>query len=633
MIRAALAVCLAALLIACSSPRSGAQPAQRADTVPATAAVESDPTPSGSATAAMLEPEPEPPRTDRYDLARRYLGLTITTPPLTQPPAARVGDTRSFFVYDLDANQAIEVQATLFARTEHADIWAQNGQRMSRADAERAGDAFESNVYPQVTAAFGLPAPAPGGAPGRIAILHAALRGAGGYFSEGDLLPRALVPYSNEQQMIYVDISVARPGERVYDGLVAHELQHLVHQQRNPYADTWFNEGLSEVADEMLGGANSYLRRFETAPETQLNAWPSGASTAPHYGAAHSFLRYLLRHYGGLDRAKDLSALGGNGVSNVERYLRAEFNTGFLDVFADWTVANLLDQDGDGRYSQPGINHRVRSIEKLPATGSGERSVGQFGTRYLEIEPNGRDTVLTFDGTLSVPRVNLTTPSSGAYWWSNRSDSMDSRLTRELDLRGVDRATLRFKLWFDIERDYDWGYVSASRDGGRTWQALSGRHTTDRDPLRVAYGPGYSGRSGGGDSAEWVDETIDLTSYAGSRILLRFEYVTDEATVADGLAIDEISVPEIGLRDGADSRASWLANGFLRVTGPLEQRFIVQLVEQAPDGSTTVRRITLDASNHAQIVIPGVTQKATVVVSGATLGTTEPATFRFDLRR
>jgi hypothetical protein len=650
MIRTALFACLLAILAACAEDSPRAAPAgtptaaERAAATPAGASAADTPAappaaagparPAGrSAPAATGDLEPEPPRADLHDLARRYRGLDVTAPPPTQPPAARVGDVRRFFVYDLNATRVLEVSATLLAQTEHADIWAQESQRFSRADGERAGEVFESRVYPEVTAAFGLPAPAPDGSPGRIAILHTQLRGAGGYFSGSDQLPRALVPSSNEQQIVYLDASNARPGDRAYAGLLAHEFQHLVHQQRNPHSDTWINEGLSEVADELLGGDNAFLRRFETSPDTQLNHWPPEGNTAAHYGAAHSFLRYLLRRFGGLDRAKDLAAAGSVAVNAVERYLRGGFDTGFLDVFADWTVANLLDDEGEGRYSQPAIAHRARDIEDLPASGSGEGAVSQFGADYLEISPGGQELVLRFDGAERIPRVGVGPASGRGFWWSDRADSMNSTLTRELDLRAVRTATLRFKLWFEIERDYDYAYVSVSRDGGRTWTALHGRHTTDRDPLEVAYGPGYSGRSGSGAEATWVDEEIDLSPYAGEQILLRLEYVTDEASVEDGLAIDDLSVAEIGLRDDAESDGGWQASGFLRVTDTLPQRFILQVVERDARDAVTVRRIDLDVANDAQIRIPASAKTATVVVAGATLGTTEPAGYRWQIGR
>ena len=305
MTRTVLALFLISLVVACSDSPSTATQTSPPDRVQIEATLASAP-PTAQAAAASPDLEPALPRADLFDLARRYRGLDLPSQVITQPPVASAGAVRSFFVVDLEANRAQEVRATLLAQTEHADIWVQDGQRFGRADAQRSGEIFETEVYPQVTRAFGLPAVAPDGSAGRIAILHTSLRGAGGYFAGSDQFPRTLVPFSNEQQILYLDSSIARPGDRAYAGLLAHEFQHLVHQQHNPNADTWINEGLSEVADEMLGGSNSFLRRFETLPDTQLDDWPAEGNSAAHYGAAHSFLRYLLRRYGGLEGAQRL---------------------------------------------------------------------------------------------------------------------------------------------------------------------------------------------------------------------------------------------------------------------------------------------------------------------------------------
>ena len=135
---------------------------------------------------------------------------------------------------------------------------------------------------------------------------------------------------------------------------------------------------------------------------------------------------------------------------------------------------------------------------------------------------------------------------------------MDTRLTREFDLSGLTSATLRYRAWFETERGWDYAYVAASTDGGKTWRALPATHTSDYDPVGAAYGPGYTGDSGG----KWVQESVDLTAFAGRKVLLRFEYVTDDAAHARGFAVDDISIPELGFSDGADSDGGWQAEGF-----------------------------------------------------------------------
>jgi hypothetical protein len=196
-------------------------------------------------------------------------------------------------------------------------------------------------------------------------------------------------------------------------------------------------------------------------------------------------------------------------------------------------------------------------------------------------------------------------------------------LTREFDLSDVDTATLRFRTWYEIEDGWDYGYVAVSTDDGETWTALAGNETTTYDPVQGAYGPGYTGESGG-----WVPEEVDLSAYAGEEILLRFEYVTDDATNQTGLAIDDIEIKEIGYSDDASDDGDWEVEGFVRVTGPIEQRFIVQKIE-GPRDAPVVTEIELDSENRGEIPLG---ESTVIVVSGATPNTAEKAHYEWSLR-
>ena len=114
---------------------------------------------------------------------------------------------------------------------------------------------------------------------------------------------------------------------------------------------------------------------------------------------------------------------------------------------------------------------------------------------------------------------------------------------------------LTFKTWYDIERWFDWGYASVSTDGGVSWHALTGTQTSRDDPVKASYGPGYTGKSGGGADAVWVDEQISLARYAGQKVLLRFEFVTDAATYRQGWAIEDVAIS--GAPNAGDMSDRW----------------------------------------------------------------------------
>ena len=100
---------------------------------------------------------------------------------------------------------------------------------------------------------------------------------------------------------------------------------------------------MSEVATEIAGYEASFVDLFLLQPESQLNFWPDEPrATLPHYGGATLFVEYLTEHYGGKSGLAELAREPLDGVNGVESYL-TQYGVSFVDVFADWIVANYLD--------------------------------------------------------------------------------------------------------------------------------------------------------------------------------------------------------------------------------------------------------------------------------------------------
>jgi hypothetical protein len=624
--RAAYGICIAALLliialiaVACGGDAPDATPSPAVTSAPnPTPSPRSAGTPAPTSTPPLTE---DPPERDLFDLARRFRGL----PPGTQrivrdsPFDYEVGDQERFNIIDISQPSTRTITATLRLVTERAYFFVQDGIDVDDSTLQTIGSDFERLVYPRVTAAFGTEWSPGVDADTRISIVHAPLSGAGGYVSSSDEHPRVIVPRSNEREAIYLDSSFLDSPGVPYNAVLAHELQHLVHWYADGGEESWVNEGLSQVAAELVGGATGSTGSFLASPDTQLNDWPAGGGDI-HYGESQLFFRYLLDRFGGRENAAALLATPGDGIAGVDAYL-TEFDTSFQQVFGDWIVANYLDEDS-GWYAHEGADLTVSAITTIDGIDEGEGSVHQFAADYLEIDPPAGGGVFTFDGSDQVG-VDIE-PHDGPFWWSNAGDSIDSRLTREFDLSGVTSATLRFRTWFRTELGWDYAYVAASTDGGATWKALPGRHTSAFDPMALAYGPGYTGDSGG----EWVQEEVDLAPYAGGKVLIRFEYVTDDGAHDQGFAVDDITIPELGIADGAETNGIWLAEGFRHIGGPSQQRFVLKLVE--PGEPSRVAPVSVDADNRATVLFGD--SPATIVIAAATEGTTEIATYRWALR-
>jgi hypothetical protein len=136
-----------------------------------------------------------------------------------------------------------------------------------------------------------------------------------------------------------------------------------------------------------------------------------------------------------------------------------------------------------------------------------------------------------------------------------------------------------------------------STDDGTTWQILRGPHTTEDNPNGNSYGWGFTGRSGG--VPIWIEEQIDLSGYAGQEILLRFEYITDDAVNYPGWAVDDIAIPELGYQDDVENGdGGWAAEGFVRTNNFVPQSYLVQLITFGSE--TTVQRLPLGQDQDAR---------------------------------
>ena len=612
--RAANGIRIAALLVLLGVAACGGSATQTPAPTPRAA-----PSPIPATTPSPVPPTTvEAPERDLFDLAMRFRGLPADAPHTARqtPYGYKIGDREKFTIIDLDRPGYNTITATVRLITERAYFFVEEGVQVDDATLQRAGRDFENAVYPRVTAAFGKE-PSPGvDADPRVSIVHAHLSGAGGYVTSTDSLPHAVAARSNEREAVYLDASFLESPSVDYNAVLAHELQHLIHYGVDPGEESWVNEGLSQVAAELLGGSAAGAAAFLAEADTQLNDWPIGGPGV-HYQESELFFRYLLDRFGGRENAAALVAEPGDGIAGVNAYLR-DFDTTFEDVFADWVIANYLDEPS-GPYAHKGVD--LSPPPTTPAAvGTAEGTVHQFAADYLKVDPPAGGAVFSFDGADEVS-IGIE-PQDGAFWWSNAADDMDTRLTREFDLSGLSAATLRYLAWFETERGWDYAYVAASRDGGKTWEALPASHTSDYDPVGAAYGAGYTGDSGG----KWAQESADLTPFAGHKVLLRFEYVTDDAAHARGFAVDDISIPELGFSDGADSDGGWQAEGFLRIEKPLPQRFVVQLIERG--GGSAVRRLELDAENRTEVALDG---PVIIVVAAVTDGTTQPAGYRWTL--
>lgn len=82
----------------------------------------------------------------------------------------------------------------------------------------------------------------------------------------------------------------------------------------------------------------------------------------------------------------------------------------------------------------------------------------------------------------------------------------------------------------------------------------------------------------------WMEQTVDLNAFAGQQILLRFETIAAADIPDQGMAVDNIAIPEIGYLDDAEAGVQgWTLNGWQQINNEVPQRFLVQAALLKPE--------------------------------------------------
>ena len=552
-----------------------------------------------------------------------------------KPPTYKLGDEIEFWVGNVDTMEQHRITAVLRYITPHLYVWVEKGLDYDQDALARSAENFERRIYPTNRAFFGSEwSPGVDNDP-HLHILHTTGKRMGstvaGYYSSADEYSHLANPYSNEKEMFYISLSGMTPGTDFYDGVLAHEFQHMIHWANDRNEDTWVNEGCSELAAYLNGydpGGFEWL--FLLSPDVQLTTWEEAAAAAPHYGGSYLFMSYFLGRFGE-DAMRRVIAQPANGIAGFDVVL-ADYGLTFEDVFADWLIANYLDDkpNTERRYNYP--NHSFGSAaidithDSYPVRR--ESAVRQYAADYVELSGSG-DLVIEFKGSTEARLVPADAYSGNYAWWANRGDDSDATLTRPFDLPAGKRATMHVWMWYDIEKDWDYAYVEASTDGGKTWDILPGPSTTTANPNGNSFGAAYTGASGG-----WIEETFDLGPYAGQRVLLRFEYVTDDAVNRAGWLIDDISIPEIGYHNNFEAGpGDWQSSGFIYSDNRVSQRYLVQLIVMGDE--PRVVRMPLDEEQRGRLELRGLGREfdtAVLVIAAMAPVTTEVAAYEYEIR-
>jgi hypothetical protein len=538
------------------------------------------------------------PEHDYYETARSLVGFEVG-PRVFNRPGFQIGDRQIFHTDEGN------VEATLVSITENTYFWVDDALYLEEADVLAAAQRLEGDFYTRINHLFDQP-----WTPGidgdvRFSILH--LAGYGdefelGYFSDQDEYPRTLFHDSNEQEIIYLNMGQLDIGSDLYFGTLIHELQHLYQWNLDKNEATWLNEGISQLAELYSGLDTALPDAYLARPDTRLDHWEYDEDIIDaHYANSYLFAVYLWDQLGEMG-VYELVRQPANGLASVGIILDGFQPDRSLEQFiADWTVANFLNDPASGdqyayknlKLIQPTLRDRIRV---LPFKNLFE--LDQLAVHYIDLDHSG-PLNLTFAGDTITELIDTPPAGGEQMWYAPPANDTHAQLTATFDLRQLDQATLEFDTWYDLEKDFDFAYLSVSSDQGSTWRVLSPHSWSSGD-----YGPGFTGSSTSmaNNVNGWVHETITLDNFVGHEILIRFHVLTDFESVGRGFAIDNIAIPELGYSNDVETADNlWQGHGFVQTGWLLPQRWAVRLIHHGP--VSQVDSLHLDAFNQFQETI------------------------------
>jgi immune inhibitor A len=540
------------------------------------------------------------PINDPLDLAQRLRGVDEIAPPPTTAPEWHIGDRQTFTANNSLQGNTFDVDAVLRAAGDHVYIWVEDGANVSDSELRDLVNAWDSHIYDRTRALWGSEALPGIDGDEHVYMLLAHNLGSttAAYFSRQHTFPKEAFPSSNEHEMFFYNLDSSRSSlnDPYVESVLSHEFQHMIRANLDANEDSWLGEGFSTFTELYLGydGPLWFVDAYLNQPSRQLNTFgESGDSDRPvDYGAAMLFVTYFYERYG-IEALNAFSEDPANGLISMDGILRSMGEPGVDEFFADWVLANAIwdTKIEDGRYGyellpdSEGI-HVDAIVTNYPF--EEQNRLNQYGAAYYVFARlDDYDTLqINIEMQDTVALIPAQAYSGDTMWYSNRGDASNMTLTKSFDLSGVGKAVLDYRVWHEIEENWDYAYLVVSTDGGVHWDILETPNTSSEDPFGVSYGSGYTGNSGG-----WLHERVLLDDYVGQEILVRFEMVTDDAVNLPGIAIDDVAIDKIGyFSDFEDDDGGWVNEGWIRMDNILPQRAWIQAIQYSEDDEVTISR-------------------------------------------
>jgi hypothetical protein len=457
------------------------------------------------------------------------------------------------------------------------------------------------------------------------------------------------------------DNCASAPGRpALYEGVFAHEYQHLLLSYVDPPEATWINEGTSDMAIALTGYGDpaapiddlhfdSHIQCFlgnnavqtdanpnprPGGPENSLNVW--GDQNFDHeqeilcdYGAAYSFLLWLADSYGDEVLTTLHNDADHQGFDAIQAILDVvDPGLTVSEAIDIWQATMALDAVLDDGASLTGGDADTYQVDRLHAAINWETGAPDNDAYDTPgAPPNGGDYVrlmdadgnfvaaedvasIAFDGAASLEpqpiawEVDATPPTgaAGPALHSPVGDNLNEVIVKGGVSVPAGSPQLTFDAAWDLEATFDFGYVQVTTDGGETYESLACTDTVDdTDPDLGNVGPGFGqGFNGENATPVFAPQTCDLSAYAGQTVGLAFRVFNDGGVHFEGFWVDNVAIDGAPISDGSTLAGWQSATEF----NPVEvEGYTVQLVayDAAGGGDAFLSTLPLDGAFHGEL--------------------------------
>jgi len=288
----------------------------------------------------------------------------------------------------------------------------------------------------------------------------------------------------------------------------------------------------------------------ETLPAYKYLSWVGGAFA--------DFRNYKILGNGYVQKNDTLQleiTLKNRGLSLYARNVTAELtslNANVIPLVSIVSYDSIMQRQSKSNSSNPfrfRLNSSVNYMEQINLVVSVKQegvetsrdtiriNSGKVFTLFSDNGENGTSrwlkagTGLLWDTTFIDPVSGLKNFADSRYGNSRNSSNNTFTLIDTIDLINTNNPRIEFTAKWAQEATYDYVRIQVSSNFGSTWTNLPGRYT------RIISGqPSYS------DIKHWVNEEINLNTYIGQKIRIRFNLITDAGVPGDGFYFDNFKV-------------------------------------------------------------------------------------------